>query len=473
MDSDKVTLPDQTADNAKTTPDESSLSDANIESRQGNESTNLFERELMIAAHDVGKMYRLYQHPQDRLKEQLFWRFGRHYGHEFWALHDISLEVRKGETVGIIGRNGSGKSTLLQVIAGTIAPTTGLVQVKGRVAALLELGSGFNLEFTGRENVFLNGSILGISYEEMEARFEQIRAYADIGDFIDQPVKLYSSGMVVRLAFAVATSVEPDVLIIDEALAVGDARFQLACYETLQKMLQRGVTLLFVSHDGNAIKQLCQRAIVLENGAQVFEGKPNDALNFYSELLFPGKTRANSTGHAINLPLSSRKQTEFAHVGPETRTNEYRYGTHKGQITFATLLGEAGEPSLVVESGEKTIMRFLAEIHEDIDKPILAMTIKNHKGVEVYGTNTLYQDVFVRPLKAGERIIVEFYQDMALMAGTYFFSLGFVELVDNDLKPIDRRYDVMEFKITPRDRSFGIANLRSVIAVEISEPTQA
>ena len=194
------------------------------------------DSDVVISVRSVGKMYRLYDHPQDRLKEQLFWRFGKHYGREFWALHDVSFEVRRGERLGIIGRNGAGKSTLLQILAGVLPPSQGEFGVSGRVAALLELGSGFNSEFTGRENVFLNGSILGISQEEIEQRFDEIAAFADIGDFIDQPVKLYSSGMVIRLAFAISASIAPDVLILDEALAVGDIFFTQKCFKRLDEL---------------------------------------------------------------------------------------------------------------------------------------------------------------------------------------------------------------------------------------------
>ena len=445
----------------------------------------------VISIRNISKMYPLYDDPRDRLKQSLWYALPqflrgkpRQFYREFWALHENSFEVKKGETVGIIGRNGSGKSTLLQIIAGTLAPTAGEVHVQGRVAALLELGSGFNPEFTGRENVYLNGSILGLSREDMEQRFDGIAAFADIGEFIDQPIKLYSSGMLVRLAFAVAISVDPDVFIIDEALAVGDARFQLACYERLHKMLEAGTTLLFVSHDGNAIKQLCSQAIVLETGKKLFEGKPNDALNFYSKLLFPGKPiqiEANETLAPSYSPSASEQSnpsfqeaqaltnSKFIHIGPEATPHEYRYGSHRGKITQIVLLNQNGQPSLVFETGERVVVHFVVEAAADICQPILAMTIKNDKGLEIYGTNTLYQNIQTPPLKTGDQLNLEFVQDMNIMAGNYFISLGFIEMVDNDLRPIDRRYDVIEFKVTPRDRSFGIANLQSQIVVTVRE----
>jgi ABC-type polysaccharide/polyol phosphate transport system ATPase subunit len=236
--------------------------------------------EFAISVHDVGKMYRIYDRPQDRLK-QMIWRGHRKFGYEFWALRGISLEVYKGETIGIIGRNGSGKSTLLQIIAGTVAATHGKVYVNGRVAALLELGSGFNPEFTGRENVYLNGTILGLSREEMEQRFDDIAAFADIGEFIDQPIKIYSSGMLVRLAFAVQAHLQPDVLIVDEALSVGDVYFQHKCMRRIKQLVDRGTTLLFVSHSTETVKRFCRRGLWLDTGQMRYFGEAGVATEKY------------------------------------------------------------------------------------------------------------------------------------------------------------------------------------------------
>jgi ABC-type polysaccharide/polyol phosphate transport system ATPase subunit len=230
-------------------------------------------------------MYRIYERPQDRLKQMLLWRFGRTYGREFWALRDVSFDVERGETVGIIGRNGSGKSTLLQLIAGTLAPTTGDVQVQGRIAALLELGSGFNPEFTGRENVFMNGAILGLTQDEIEHLYETIVAFADIGDFIDQPIKVYSSGMVVRLAFAVQAHIQPDILIVDEALSVGDAYFQHKCMRHIKRLVDDGTTLLFVSHSSETVKRLCRRGIWLDSGEMRYLGAAGVAVERYLAFL--------------------------------------------------------------------------------------------------------------------------------------------------------------------------------------------
>ncbi len=415
--------------------------------------------DLAIRAVGLGKSYHLYRQPQDRLKQILVGRRHQYY-REFWAVRDVSFEVPRGGTLGIIGRNGSGKSTLLQLVAGTLSPSAGSVEVRGRIAPLLELGTGFNPEFTGRENVYLNGALLGLTQDDIGARFDAIARFADIGEFIDQPVKVYSSGMYVRLAFAVATSADPDVFILDEALAVGDARFQLACYERIQRMLDNGTTLLFVSHDGNAVKRLCQRALVLEHGAVAFDGAPNAALNAYSRLLF-----ASDTPPAPPTRGGPATPTDERHAGADTLAKEYRYGSGKGHITSIVLLDAGGAPSLVFESGTRVVVRCTVSVAQPVARPVFALRIKNDRGVEVYGTNTHFQGQTLAPLDPGAQLTVEFTQEMVLMAGSYFLSVSFVELVGEDIEPLDRRYDVLEFRVTAVDRSFGIANLRSQISI--------
>ena len=240
--------------------------------------------EIAISLKNISKCFKRYSRPIERLKEILL--PGKSRAEEFWALRDINLEIHKGQTIGIVGQNGSGKSTLLQIIAGTLTPTTGEVVVNGRVSALLELGSGFNPEFTGRQNVFFNGRLLGLSKREIEEKFDRIASFANIGDFIDQPVTTYSSGMYIRLAFAVAINVDPDILIIDEALSVGDAKFQLKCFLKLKELQAQGITILFVSHDSNLIKRYCQTALLLNQGQKILEAAPNKVINRYTKLLF-------------------------------------------------------------------------------------------------------------------------------------------------------------------------------------------
>lgn len=343
--------------------------------------------DVAVSINNISKVYQIYASPLDRLKQSL-WRGRKQFYREFWALRDVSFKVHKGEMVGIIGRNGSGKSTLLQIIAGTITPTSGKVNVKGRVAALLELGSGFNPEFTGRENVYLNGAILGISREEMERRFNDIAAFADIGEFIDQPVKSYSSGMYVRLAFAVAISVDPDVLIIDEALAVGDGRFQLKCFERIKALKEAGTTILFVSHDMQSIRQFCDVAVLFDKGILLEFGVPNVIVNHYTRILF------SSEDYKLVEVYNEGKGNEFRGANSNNDEREYRYGSQNGVIEDVKVLDSQGKStSMIVTTCEDLIVKMVATAKKLIEKPIYAMTIKTIKGLEVYGTNSYFQNM--------------------------------------------------------------------------------
>jgi ABC-type polysaccharide/polyol phosphate transport system ATPase subunit len=419
-----------------------------------------------IKIKNVNKIYRIYEKPFDRLK-QFFNRKGRYYK-EFPALRPLSFDIYKGEAVGIIGRNGSGKSTLLQIIAGTLSPTDGDVTVFGRVAALLELGSGFNPEFTGRENVYLNGAILGISREEMDRRLDDILSFADIGDFIDQPVKTYSSGMYVRLAFAVSINVDPDILIVDEALAVGDGRFQLKCYEKIKSLKESGKTILVVSHDLQTIRQICDRVVLIDRGDLVEIGQPNDVVNHYTKILF-SNVSSKSEGEILESAVSY-KPDEFAGANALDRKSiqEYRYGNQSGLIEEVSLRNQQGEEVHSCTTAESISVILDVKANKLISHPIFAMTVKSVKGLEVYGTNTYFQDMDFKSLEAGDTVRVTFNQNMSLIPGDYFISLGFVELIEGDIVPLDRRYDVLELKILPNkgDRSFGIANLQSQIQVQ-------
>ena len=432
---------------------------------------------------------------------------------DFYALRNLDLEIRRGEAIGIVGRNGSGKSTLLQLIAGTLTPTSGGLSVHGRVSALLELGSGFNPEFTGRENVFINGAILGLSSDEMAERFDAIAEFAEIGDFMDQPVKIYSSGMLMRLAFAVAAHVDPDILIVDEALSVGDARFQLKCARAIDRFITQGVTLLFVSHDASLVKRLCHRAILLERGRMVFAGKPNDVVNLYSKLLIDGNTAeslrpdiaalneriatanpgltigsaepfnggqapaaasasAPSTSPIIrpSFPTASGRTERHAqallkdereHV--QVSGQEFSYGSEHGCIRSVVALDETGTPRTWYSSGERVTARMLVETGNDLPEPIYALTIKNSNGVEIYGTNTLFSKQPAPSLRSGEQREVDFIFPLDLMPGTYFFSFGFTYFAGDKLVVIQRRYDAIKIDVHAVDRTFGIANLRAAI----------
>jgi ABC-type polysaccharide/polyol phosphate transport system ATPase subunit len=492
--------------------------------------------DIVITVNQVSKSYRIWNNPAARLIAPTLEGLGRllplgsqlngkasEYYKDFTALQDISLTVRKGEAVGIIGRNGSGKSTLLQIISGTLQPTAGTVEINGRIAALLELGSGFNPEFTGRENIFLYGAVLGLSRQDMEARYAAIADFADIGDFINQPVRTYSSGMAVRLAFAVAAHVDPSVLIVDEALSVGDARFQLKCARAIDRFLAQGVTLLFVSHDVSMVKRLCQSAVLLDGGRMIYAGRPNDVVNLYSKLMADGGTvealaadiaalREGSpaagmevpetrpappsaprgrnsvelpkqSGEVENLRLRIKALETALHSRPDSDRwlrqveelwrderrhvqlsgQEFSYGGELGSILSVEILDAEGQGRTWFTTGVPVVVRMVVVAHEDLHEPIFALTIKNSSGVEIYGTNTLYGKQPAPAISPGVKREVTFSFDLNVMPGAYFISVGFTHFVGDELIIIHRRYDVIKFDVHGVDRTFGIANLKAAI----------
>jgi lipopolysaccharide transport system ATP-binding protein len=387
---------------------------------------------IAIRVHNLSKMYRIYDRPQDRLK-QMFWRGRRQYGREFWALRNVSFDVKQGETVGIIGRNGGGKSTLLQIIAGTLGPTEGDVEVHGRVAALLELGSGFNPEFTGRENVFMNGSILGFSREEMEQLFDEIAAFADIGDFIEQPVKLYSSGMMVRLAFAVQACIEPEILIVDEALSVGDIFFQQKCYRRIDDLRNNGTSILFVSHNMGDVRQFCQRAILLDHGEAAFQGSASDAVAQYMLAQQSGRV-SSAEPTFVNTPAAASAESAF--VWPTAPEAFFDIGAAPqisngwARCTAVALCDSSGRACRAFHQGETAQVFYEFELLQDIEVPIGGINIENDKSVLVHGRNTL-QYTYSMPVQAaakGSR--VRFRHDVALdlAAGEYTFEVGLASI---------------------------------------------
>ncbi len=501
---------------------------------------------VVIEAKALSKIYRIWSDPAARLKYPLLRTAASilpeklrprqfsatlsqtQYYRDFYALRELSLTIRRGEAVGIIGRNGSGKSTLLQMIAGTLTPTTGSVHTYGRIAALLELGSGFNPEFTGRENVYLNAAVLGLSKAQIDERYEAIAAFAEIGDFIDQPVRTYSSGMVVRLAFAVAAHVDPDILIVDEALGVGDARFQLKCARAIDRFIEKGVTLLFVSHDTSAVKRLCNHAILLERGQLLYAGKPNDVSNLYSKLIAeggslesilpdiealqnPAQPVAREELPVVSQSVAPASHASSAHASPvaapddvqslrlrvkaletllrkqaldselaaasveamlqEERSHvkvtgqEFAYGGELGRIHAISVCDSEGTERLWFNSGEPVTVHLDVEALEELPNPIYALTIKNATGVEVYGTNTMFSKQPVDALRRGDRRRVTFTFPINLMPGNYFFSFGFTHFFGTEFSVVHRRYDAVKVEVHALDKAFGIANLHARIEV--------
>ena len=374
----------------------------------------------------MGKCYQVYAKPQDRLKQMLFSGLGRHYGSDFWALRHVSFEVAPGERFGVIGRNGSGKSTLLQMIAGTLAPTEGEITVTGRVAALLELGSGFNPDFTGRENVFINGAIHGLSREQVADRFDAIAAFADIGEFIDQPVKLYSSGMFVRLAFAVGTSIDADILLIDEALAVGDVFFRQKCYRRLDELRERGVSIVLVSHGLGDIEQFCDRALLVERGEALFVGASVAAVKRYYLLESREKLESARSADAPDRPTVPGELLAWPEGVPIHGVSESAQRSDGwARCVGVVVCDELGIESRVFEQGQRAVFWYEFEVLRDTEVPITGLVIHNDKGTIVHGKSTLESGTEVpAALRKGERFRVRHEIALEVGIGEYTFEVG-------------------------------------------------
>lgn len=419
-----------------------------------------------IAAHDLKKKYRLFSSPTERLKEALH-PLRRQFHREFWALNGVTFDVPKGQTLGIIGVNGCGKSTLLQVIAGILQPTSGRLQVDGKIAALLELGAGFNPEFTGRDNVILNGAITGIVGSNMARRLPEIEAFADIGEFFDQPVKTYSSGMFVRLAFAVAINVDADILVIDEAFAVGDARFQNKCYERLRQFQKDGKTIILVTHDTAAVANHCDRAIVLDHGRIVFDGPPVAAIDRYFDLLYPARRRLQESSRAEEKnpstednPVASAQDLEFwgagagedrCHLQPSYNKNETRFGNGAAEIIDFLLFSSAGNDGTGFLPGSRIHLLVKVLAKQDFDRLIVGFAVKAVDGVEIYGTNT-GSPLLNQPSKVctGTIHFFEFSFEQWFHPSDYFVDIGIGE--DDGSLPgrvIEVRRSLCHFVIQP------------------------
>ena len=375
--------------------------------------------EPAVRVEGVSKQFRIYDRSSDRLKEMLTrGRWAKH--REFWALRDISFEVEKGTTFGVIGPNGCGKSTLLQIIAGTLQPTHGSISYDGRISALLELGAGFNPEFTGVENVFMNAALMGFSHAETSAMLPAIESFAEIGEFINQPVKTYSTGMYVRLAFAAAISVMPQILIVDEALAVGDAVFQHRCMRRIREMQESGMTILLVSHDPHAIRALCSRALLLYGGQVEALGKPNEVLNRYQKLIM-----ARETAYELSQPVAVDAAASVDEVEVAQKLSyTFRHGDRRAEVIAVELLNSARQRIEFVETGEEVVVVVRVLFHAAVEVPVCGFLMRNRHGIHIYGTNTELQQLDFGPAQPGEVIEVSFHFNCWLAPDTYSLTFA-------------------------------------------------
>ena len=449
------------------------------------------ERDIAIRVSHLNKRYKLYRHNRDRVADALGLP-GAHYT-EHMALQDVSMTVYRGETVGIIGTNGSGKSTILKIITGVLNPTSGDVEVRGRISALLELGAGFNMEYNGIENIYLNGTMIGFSEKEIAEKIDAILDFADIGEYVYQPVKTYSSGMFMRLAFAVAINIEPEILIVDEALSVGDVFFQAKCYHKFDEFKKQGKTVLFVSHDLSNISKYCDRVVLLNQGVKLGEGSPKEMIDIYKQVLVgqydPEKHRATGAGPvqyggenaarceeaqqgAAETPRQGDQQdgrTAGAAYGAAAESarnaDTLEYGSRKAEITDYYITDAAGRRSNTIMKGSTCTVHMRVRIQTDIAAPIFAFTIRNVYGVEICGTNTMFEKAFLEPVKAGEVKDITFTQRIDLQGGEYLISLGVTGYEKENFTVYHRLYDVCNLTVVSDKNTVGYYDMNSHVTV--------
>lgn len=481
------------------------------------------EAEKIISVDQVSKVYRLYDKPIDRLLESISLR-KKSYHKDFYALRDISFSVGRGEAVGIIGTNGSGKSTMLKIITGVLSATTGKVESRGSICALLELGAGFNQDYTGIENIYMNGTMMGFSKAEMDEKLPAILEFADIGDFVYQPVKSYSSGMFVRLAFALYISIDPEVLIVDEALSVGDVFFQAKCYHRMDELKRKGTTILMVTHDLGSVMKYCDRVVLFHKGEKVGEGLPGQMVDKYKKILagkdphaeqfmeeqnFLGNVDGEaigtisvagtneqdaSTGNAGTTGAedkaatagttntadtaesaspgscqSSQKPLGFMKDHLTLNPSSQQYGNGKAEILDFGVLDKDGRPSNVLLKGEEFSIKERIVFHDDIAAPIFTFTIKDKRGMDLSGTNTLFEGKEIPAVKKGDEYFCTFTQRMNLQGGEYLLSISCTGFEEGEHTVYDRKYDITSITVLSNKNTVGIYDMESEVTLERHE----
>ena len=433
------------------------------------------KRKLAIEVDNVQKIYKLYDKPSDRLKEAF--GFGKKTKHKLhYALKGVSMKIYQGETVGIIGTNGSGKSTILKIITGVLNPTSGRVLVNGRISALLELGAGFNMEYNGIENVYLNGTMMGFSEKEIEAKLPEILSFADIGDYVYQPVKTYSSGMFVRLAFAVAINIEPEILIVDEALSVGDVFFQAKCYHKFEEFKKMGKTIVFVSHDLSSISKYCDRVYLLNQGNILGEGSPKAMIDTYKRVLVGQYDESENAGEESenllddeDLQRAAAKKADGAAKDAAEASAEakgqnpdaFEYGTKQAQIEEFYITDDRGVPTNAILKGTMFTIHMKVRFMDPIPPPIFAFSVKNVIGVEITGTNTMIEKAFLDSVEPGDVKNVTFTQKMNLQGGEYLLSLGVTGYNQDTFEVYHRLYDALNITVVSDKNTVGYYDMDS------------
>ena len=432
------------------------------------------ENKKVIQVKDLTKMYKLYDKPSDRLKEALGLTRKKLYK-EHYALHDVNFDIYEGECVGIIGTNGSGKSTILKIITGVLTPTTGQVDVEGKISALLELGAGFNMDYTGIENIYMNGTMMGFSKKEMDEKLQDILDFADIGDFVHQPVKTYSSGMFVRLAFALAINVEPEILIVDEALSVGDVFFQAKCYRRMEEIRKGGTTMLMATHDMGSIIKYCDKVVLLNRGSFVAEGAPGHMVDLYKKIL---AGQMDSLEEELQTEMN-----DFSGDGAQQKARQYEglmkdkitinanrteYGDGRAEIFDLGLFDGRGNLTNLLLKGEMFTIKERIRFHAPLKCPIFTYTIKDKKGTDLSGTNTMYEGADVKPVNEGDVYDVSFTQKMTLQGGEYLLSMSCTGFEGEEHVVYHRLYDVANITVISNKNTVGVYDMESEVETKLT-----
>lgn len=440
------------------------------------------EKIAAIQVEDLSKRYKLYDKPSDRMKEAFGLSRKKRYKEHF-ALNHVDMTIYQGETMGIIGTNGSGKSTILKIITGVLNPTSGSVIVNGRISALLELGAGFNMEYNGIDNIYLNGTMIGFSKEEIDAKLESILEFADIGDYVYQPVKTYSSGMFVRLAFAVAINIDPEILIVDEALSVGDVFFQAKCYHKFEEFKKLGKTILFVSHDLSSISKYCDRVVLLNQGTKLGEGTPKDMIDVYKRVLVgqyntEGTDTENSADEVdllLDQELRAAAQTGkdgSKQLAKETKERQQaaeellEYGSRQAEIVECFLTDDRGERTNAIIKGSEFQVHMRMQFYEALPAPIFAFSFKDVRGTEITGTNTMIEKAFLEAIEAKEEKEVIFTQKMSLQGGDYLLSFGLTGYEEDVFKVYHRLYDALHVTVISDKNTVGYYDMDSRVTIQ-------
>lgn len=427
---------------------------------------------IAIEVKNISKTYKLYTKQTDRMREA-FSITGKKYHKEFNALSDIGFQVHEGEMLGIIGKNGAGKSTMLKIITGVLTPTEGELVINGKISALLELGAGFNPEYTGIENAYLNGTMIGFTKEEMDLKIKEIIEFADIGDFIYQPVKTYSSGMFARLAFAVAINVDPDILIVDEALSVGDAFFQAKCYKKMDELKRSGKTILFVSHDMGSIIKYCDRAVIIDHGKKIKEGPAEEMVNIYKRILVNQYDEQKETEPKEEISSDQNEGIFIKNRGLDSwkasmlmNPNKEEYGNGQADIIDFGLFDIDGKTTNTIRKLDEFYLKMKIQFHENIENPIFAFAIKDLKGTDLCGTNTFIEGIETGVCKSGEIVEVSFKQKMLLQNGQYLLQLGCTGYQKDELVVYKRLYDVCCIQVISDKITNGYFDIDSKVEIK-------